>query len=149
MLGLPIHLADRKNTGLLVAYEKYKAHLQASQTYEHMQADGTWTERRLSSVDLIELFAAKSYFHSYHKKIFGKISDHPLMTQWLEGGEEKPSNLEIWGVDKPSYTFLDLQEYLQSADGSGKKDKGKKKMKDEGGSKKKKGGGSSTKKQVK
>lgn len=149
MLGLPIHLADRKNTGLLVAYEKYKAYLQASQTYERMQADGSWTGRRLSAVDLIELFAAKSYFHSYHKKIFAKISDHPLMVQWLEGEEDKPSNLDIWGVDKSTYTFQDLQEFLQNAEGSGKKDKGKKKMKDESSGKKKKGSGSTTKKQVK
>ena len=43
-LGIPSHLADRTDRGLVVAYQKYKAQLQASQTYERMLADGSWFE---------------------------------------------------------------------------------------------------------
>ena len=43
-LGIPSHLADCTDCGLVVAYQKYKAQLQASQTYERMLADGSWLE---------------------------------------------------------------------------------------------------------
>ena len=35
-LGIPVHLADRTDCGLVIAYQKYKAQLQASQAYERM-----------------------------------------------------------------------------------------------------------------
>src|ERR1700679_1023613 len=117
LLGIPIHLSDRLDHSLHISYSKYRAHLEATQTYERMVADGTWSGNKLSAVDFIELFVSKSFWHSHVKKYFSKVSDHPLMVEWLENGEHRPSDLDVWGVEKSSYTFKDLDAYLQRAAG--------------------------------
>ena len=50
------------------------------------------------------------------------------MVDWLENGEDWASNLDVWGIEKSSYTFKDLKGYLEEAKGKGK-GKGKKKVK--------------------
>jgi hypothetical protein len=146
LLGLPIHLCDRSDHSLLFAYQKYKAHLEASQTYDHMISNGSWTGNKLSSVDLIELFVSKSFWHSHVKKYLSKVTNHPLMVDWLENGPNKPSNLDVWGVEKPSYNFKDLEAYLEQGARKGKK-KAKGVQKEAG--QKKKDGHKKAKKQVK
>ena len=150
LLHIPAHFSDRADHGLHIAYQKYKAHLEACQTYEKMVVDGTWTGKKLTAVDLIELFVFKSFWHSHFKPNFSKVCNYLLMVQWLENEMESPeSNLEVWGVEKASYNFKDLHAWLQSAG------KGKKKFKvakDDGGderkNKKKKDGHKKGKKQV-
>jgi len=44
LLRLLTHFADHTDCGLHVAYQKYKAHLEACHTYEKMVADGTWSQ---------------------------------------------------------------------------------------------------------
>ena len=102
-----------------------------------MVGDGSWVGDKVTAVELIELFVSKSFWHSHVKKYFSQVSNHPLMVDWLEHGEDQPSNLDVWGVKKPSYTFKDLKEYLEQAKEKGK-GKGKKKMKVEEGKGKKK-----------
>jgi hypothetical protein len=122
LLGIPPYLGDRSDHGLHVSYQKYKAYLEASQTYERMLADGSWTGDKLSAVNLIELFLSKSFWHSHVKKYFAQVSNHPLMVEWLENGpQDRPSSLEVWGIEKTSYTFKDLKGYLEQADRKGKK----------------------------
>ena len=136
LLHIPAHLADRADRadrGLRVAYQKYKDYLEACQTYEKMLADGTWLGKKLSSVDLIELFVSKSYWHSHFKPNFSKLSDYPLMVGWLEkDSEDLVSNLEVWGVEKASYNFKDLHAWLEQRKGK-KKVKVTKVTKDDGG----------------
>ena len=131
-------------------------HLEASHVYDQMVADGTWTGSKLTAVDLVELFVSKSYFHSHFEKCFSKVPNHPLMVEWLEGDPgNRPSDLDVWGVEKVVYNFKDLTAYLEQADGKGKKKA--KVVKEVGGNannkKKKKGegksGNGSAKKQVK
>ena len=44
------------------------------------------------------------------------------MVEWLENStQDRPSNLQVWGVEKTSYTFKDLKAYLEQADRKGKK----------------------------
>ena len=59
------------------------------------------------------------------------------MVEWLENGENKPSDLEAWGVEKPVYTLTDLRKFVDNGTlaekedkDKGEKSKGKKKMKD-------------------
>ena len=126
-MGIPSHLADRSDHSLQIAYKKYKAYLEACHVNERMVGDGQWTGNKLSAVDLIELFVSKSFWHSHVKKCFSQVSNHPLMVEWLENEVDGPSNLDFWGVEKPSYTFKDLKGYLEQAKekGKGKKDKKK------------------------
>jgi hypothetical protein len=54
------------------------------------------------------------------KKYFSKVSNHPLLMEWLENEpEDCPSDLDVWGVQKSSYTFKDLDVYLNQAVGKG------------------------------
>ena len=41
LLGIPSHLCDRSDQNLHISYQKYKAHLEASQAYDRMVADGS------------------------------------------------------------------------------------------------------------
>ena len=124
-LGIPIHMADHNDRGLLVAYEKYKAYLEACCVYEEKVADGSWTSCKLTGVDLIQLFISKSFWHSHYKPLFSKVSNHPDMIKWLEGERDKPSDEVLWGFKKGSYHFKDLKDYLEQNE---KKGRGKAKM---------------------
>jgi hypothetical protein len=138
-LGIPIHMADRNERGLHVAYEKYKYYLVACRTYEREVADGSWSGAKLTGNDLIELFVSRSFFHSHYRPSFSKLSDHPEMQKWLEGDEGRLSDEAVWGFKKASYQFKDLKAFVEQNDKKGK-GKGKAKVKDDksGGSSKKK-----------
>jgi hypothetical protein len=151
LLGIPPHLCDRSDHGLQLSYKKYKAHLEACHTYDQMVLDGSWPGNKLTAVDLVELFVSKSFWHSHVKKYCSQVSNHPLMVEWLENGEDKPSDLDVWGIEKSNYTFKDLIGYLEQAKEK-KKGKGKKKMKvadKEDGDKDEKKSHKKAKKQVK
>ena len=138
-LGISAHMADRDDRGLRVAYEKYKAYLEACRAYEKKVADGSWTGRKLAGVDLIQLFVLKSFWHSHYKPLFSKVSNHPDMIKWLEDEKDKPSDEVLWGYKKGSYQFKDLRDYLEQKEKKKGKGKGKgKDEKSEGSSKKKK-----------
>jgi hypothetical protein len=64
--------------------------------------------------DLIECFVSKTFWHDYYKPSFTKLSSYPTMVSWLEDGDDVPSNLEVWGVEKSTYVFRDLIEYIRS-----------------------------------
>ena len=133
-LDIPTHMADRNDRGLHVAYEKYKAYLEACRVYERKVADGSWTASKLTGSDLIQLFVSKSFWHSHYKPLFSKVSNHPDMIKWLEGEKDRLSDEVLWGYEKGNYQFKDLKLYLEQNE----KKKGKGKGKDEGSSKKKK-----------
>jgi hypothetical protein len=50
-----------------------------------------------------------------------------LTVEWLEGREEKPDDIDMWGVEKSNYTFKDLIYYLEQAKEK-EKEKSKKKV---------------------
>ena len=52
-LGISAHMADHDDWGLYIAYEKYKAYLEACHVYERKVADGVWTGNKLTGTDLI------------------------------------------------------------------------------------------------
>jgi len=106
---------------------------------------GLSPQKKLTAVDLIELFVSKSFWHSHFKPVFSKVSDYLLMVEWLENElEDSVSNQEVWGEEKSSYNFKDLHAWLDKSAGKGKKKM--KAVKDDGEnekkSKKKKDGGS-------
>jgi hypothetical protein len=139
-LNIPLSLADRSDRGLVFAYQKYKGYLQATQNYQQQVADGLWDGPKLTSVDLTELFVSKSFFHSHYKKFFPKVTNYPLLLDWLENTpNDRPSDKKVWGEDKSVYTFKDLKVFFEKGQGKGK---GKKKVqeansdKEEGSSRK-------------
>jgi len=145
-LGISPGLADRSSDGgLRLAYQKYKAYLQACKTYDEKITDKSWVGNKLTGADIIQLFISKSYFHSHYKKHFSKLSNYPEMVDWLEDGANAPADEDIWGEVKGTYNFKDLGEFIEEQEmkmkrtkrkGKGKgKRKDDKDDKDEGGSK--------------
>ena len=87
-----------------------------------MVSNRSWNRKKLTAVDLIELFVSKSFWHSHIKPNFSKVSNYPLMVKWLENDlEESVSDLDVWGVEKASYNFKDLHAWLEESAGKGKK----------------------------
>jgi hypothetical protein len=127
-LGILTHLCDHSDHGLQISYKKYKAHLEACNTYNQMVLEGSCLGNKLTAVDLVELFVSKSFWHSHVKKHCSQVSNHSLMVEWLENGADKPSDLDVWGIQKSNYTFKDLIGFLEQAKEK-RTGKGKKKMK--------------------
>jgi hypothetical protein len=113
ILKIPVHLTGSADVSLQVAYQKYKAYLVASQALDDMLGNRTWTIKRPTRTDLIEVFVSKSFFHSHYWWYFPKVADYPKMMAWLEGKSES-EDVEVWGVKKVTYTFSDLNVWLEN-----------------------------------
>jgi len=149
-LGISSDLSDRTEGGLCHAYEKYKAYLQACKTYGEKAADKSWVGDRLTGADIIQLFVSKSFFHFHYKIFFSKVSNYPDMVEWLENSLDAPFDGDLWGEEKGSYNFKDLERFIEEHEKKRKirkrKVKGDTADKAEGGSKK--AGDKKKKKQV-
>jgi hypothetical protein len=113
ILKIPVHLTGSADVSLQVAYQKYKAYLVASQALDDMLGNRTWTIKRPTRTHLIEVFVSKSFFHSHYRRYFPKVADYPKMMAWLEGKSES-EDVEVWGVKKVTYTFSDLNVWLEN-----------------------------------
>lgn len=130
LLEIPSHLTNRAERNIHFAYEKYKAYLRATQTLSMRISEGTWPGKKPSSTDLIEVFLSKSMWFSHYRPAFSKVSNYPLMVEWLENKDDKPSDLEVWGVAKAAYSLTDLRKFVDNGTLAEKKTKGKMKAKD-------------------
>jgi hypothetical protein len=102
-LGIPTHMADYNDRGLLIAYKKHKAYLTACCVYQAKVADGSWSGNKLTGADLIQLFISKSFWHSHYKPLFSKASNYPDMLKWLDGEKDRLSDEDLWGCyDSPA-----------------------------------------------
>jgi hypothetical protein len=154
-LGIPPHLADRTQHSLQVSYQKYQAFLAALLVLEQKWKDGELPyDRKPSMEHVIETMQSKTFWYAYIRKYFPRVSEYPDMVAWLEGGENAPTDVDVWGVQKGQYGFGDLDLYLKrggrglvsddeeelsgNKKGGKKKDKhgGKGKGKDKAGAKK-------------
>ena len=111
LLNIPAHLTGSGDVPLQVAYQKYMAYLLACSTLDGMVANGTWTIKCPTRTDLIEVFVSKSFFHSHYCRWFPKVADYPEMVAWLKE-EPGSKDVDVWGVKKASYTFVDLSDWL-------------------------------------
>jgi len=130
LLEIPSHLTNCAERNIHFAYEKYKAYLSATQTLSTCISEGTWPGKKPSSTNLIEIFLSKSMWFSHYKPAFSKVSNYPLMIEWLENRDDKPSDLEVWGVEKAYYSLTDLRKFVEHGTLAEKKTTGKKKAKD-------------------
>ena len=71
-----------------------------------------------------------------YAKAFPKLAAYPDMVSWLENSNDRLSDIELWGVEKPVYGFADLLEWLEN-NGIGKNQKEKEKWKGKGKEKEK------------
>ncbi|TFK31937.1 hypothetical protein BDQ12DRAFT_701384 [Crucibulum laeve] len=129
LLGVPTDLLNNDDSGLHISYRKYCAAIAAKHKLDELCKANAWNMKKPSNKEVIELVIGKSIFH--------KISEYPDMKEWLEGGENPPDDIDVWGFQKTgSYIFRDLFEYIEPSKVKGK---GKKRGKEaEGGKEKEK-----------
>ena len=92
--------------------------------------------RKPTSEQVIETMESKTYWYQYIRRYFPHVSAYSEMVAWLENAEGAPSDLEVWGVEKAQYAFVDLDLWLRNdgkglvLEGKSKKEKGKEKAKE-------------------
>lgn len=108
-LGIDSTLTHRTDS-LRVWYKKYKAYNEAVATLTQMKIASTWKLAEIGRTELINIFGGRSFWHSHVRSGFGDIQNHKFMVEWLERDEddEDPSDLDVWHLQKPHYTFKDL-----------------------------------------
>jgi hypothetical protein len=140
LLNIPPPLLIRPATvDLCLSWSKYQAYLKAHTKLYQMIADGMWTLKKPTTVELVEVFVSKSVWHGSYSKLFSKVKNYSLIQKWLESAGGAPSNLKIFGVEKQVYMFKDLKDAMDGMDEARTK-KGKRKVSDsalKGASKKK------------
>ena len=113
LLQIPVELT-KKSIDLRTAYKKYLGYLDANLIMEKMVAAKTWPGKKPSDTDIVECFICKTSWHDYYKMSFPKVSSYPIMVKLLEGGDDAPSAVEAWGVEKSAYVFRDLIEFVNN-----------------------------------
>ena len=128
LLNIPEHLTRDykapglgKTIGLRVYYSKYKACLEAQEVLNGMVKSGTWSGKKPTTITIIELFASKTTWFTYVVPGFADINNFPLLKEWLEDEEGCPTDLDVWGKAKSTYTFADLKEEKERRANKGKK----------------------------
>ena len=131
-LDIPSALADRSQRSLRHSYAKYMAFLAAISILEKKWKDGELPyQRKPTNEQVIETMQSKTFWYDYIRKYFPRVSAYSEMVAWLENAEDAPSDLEIWGVEKAQYGFVDLDIWLRNG-GKGLKLEGKSKKGKEG-----------------
>jgi len=140
-LDIDLNLCDEDagDKGLLHSYRKWKA---IKAAYKKMQGM-SWNGPKPTYGTIISLFVSSSMFYS-HYKYFNDAVKHPEMLEWLEGRQNGPSDMDIWGKEKSYYTFSDLIKWVNRAgDGSDSDSSDDEKRRGRKGGPKKKGKSSS------
>jgi hypothetical protein len=111
----------------------------AVKTLDEKWKDGVLPyECKPSQEHIIETMQSKTFWYDYICKYFTKVGEHPDMVSWLENNDDAPSDIEVWRVEKKSYSFGDLDQYLKSGGvGLSKMKEEKSKGKEKAGSSKK------------
>ena len=112
VLDIDHDLCDEEagDKGLLNSYSKWKAIKAAYKKVQTM----SWNGPKPTYGTVIAIFISTSMFYS-HYKYFNDAVKHPEMLEWLEGRQNGPSDVDIWGREKGHYTFSDLIKWLREA----------------------------------
>jgi hypothetical protein len=137
LLGVDPSLTYRKkDTGLRMHYQKYKAYQSACDKIQRLTKQHQWPYPQFLKTELINLFGRRGMWNSHTVKGMQDISQFPKMQEWLEreDNELEPTDEDVWGVTKSQYTFVDLalwkkQGTLEDPKGSQKKKLEKEKTK--------------------
>ncbi|KAF8890349.1 hypothetical protein BD779DRAFT_1671307 [Infundibulicybe gibba] len=115
-LGVSDELMSRDEITLPQAYSKYLAYHEAREKYLKLVNAKRWPLDPVRQTELIELFVSKTTWHKSYPRAFAHVGRFPDLLQWLQEVKEEdggPSDVEIWGELKPSYTFADLFTWLR------------------------------------
>lgn len=131
-LDIPSALADRSQRSLRHSYAKYKAFLAAIPVLEMKWGNGELPyQRKPTGEQVIETMQSKTFWYDYIRKYFPRVSEYSEMVAWLENADDASSDLDVWGVEKAQYGFVDLALWLKNEgkglvlEGKSRKGKGK------------------------
>jgi hypothetical protein len=114
-LDIPSALADRSQRSLRHSYAKYKAFLAALPVLEMKWENGELPyQRKPTNEQVIETMQSKTFWYDYIRKYFPCVSEYAEMVAWLENAEDASSDLDVWGVEKAQYGFVDLALWLKN-----------------------------------
>jgi hypothetical protein len=124
LLNIGSHFANRSDKSLAFAYLKYKSYNLAIQELNQLVSSGDYpaTYRHATATEVVEIFISKTTWHSSYIPCFSKLANYPLMVEWLEKEDgDEPTDEDVWGYKKSSYSFVDLKAWLELKDKKGKK----------------------------
>ncbi|KIJ89649.1 hypothetical protein K443DRAFT_15908, partial [Laccaria amethystina LaAM-08-1] len=100
LLGVDPSLTYRKkDTGLRMHYQKYKAYQSAWDKIQHLTKQHQWPYPQFLKTELINLFGRRGMWNSHTVKGMQDISQFPKMQEWLEreDNELEPTDEDVWG----------------------------------------------------
>ena len=116
-LGVPVNmLCTGTPLSLQANYARYLAYVDSCQTLTGIKDAGTWPSelKSPSSMDVILLFIGKSAWYDSWSKTFPHVTKYPEMVKWLKSEDDCKPDLEVWGCDQNTYSFLDLIKWLEN-----------------------------------
>lgn len=108
--------SDLRDLTLPAAFARYKVIVNALKTFKDMKSNGAWRDlgfSKMTDTGAMELFVGKTLFYTW-AKYFTQANGYPAMILWLEDNPDKPSDLNLWGVSKASYTMTNLKTWLEN-----------------------------------
>lgn len=117
VLQIPSELVNHLDNGLSDAWKKYKAYLDAAKKLDELWEAGQLRnvfDKKPVQTDLRSLFKGKTQWHETYQRTFPRLHDYPQMIAWLENQEDRPHDIDLWGVRKANYTFTDLKVWLEN-----------------------------------
>jgi hypothetical protein len=78
-----------------------------------MIKDGSWTLPQPGAEQLAGIFVSKTIYHDKYQLYFPLVPECPQIEKWLQGALDAPSNITIFGKEKHSYNFMDLEEAFE------------------------------------
>ena len=134
-LAIPIHyLTHVSHPTLHVAYDRYKACLEAQGKLNTMVQRGEWSGKAPTVEDVIKLFVARSTWYNYYVKAFDKVADFPDLYNYLERTEDAVQAKDLFGIRKLTYSYMDVFDYLDRSEHGGPQQKRKEDNRGEGSS---------------
>ena len=114
-----------KSADIRVTYAKFLDIQRVILGVGKMERSGTWTHKKPTVQDIVEIYMSRSGYFNRPYKFFPKLSVTPGvsvipgMLEWLEGKEDAPTQKAVWGDKKPS--FVVLSDMLDLLEGKKKK----------------------------
>jgi hypothetical protein len=121
-----------KSADIRVTYAKFLDIQRVILGVGEMERSGTWTHKKPTVQDIVEIYMSRSGYFNRPHKFFPKLSVTPGvsvipgMLEWLEGKEDAPTQKAVRGNKKPSFAVL--ADMLEGKKKKVTKGKGKKQV---------------------
>ncbi|KAF8804003.1 hypothetical protein BYT27DRAFT_7259456 [Phlegmacium glaucopus] len=84
---------------------------------DHLRKERPWADSTPTKAEIINLFVAKTTWHSSYATSISAAKKHEEMRAWLAEEVGCVSEEELWDEAKDNYTMKDLEDWLEKKDG--------------------------------